>query len=169
MVNNMNLFCCWLILWITVTCHIKITHNPSQCVFSVMIERNVVISRWTDKNILNLLKQVLTSVFSLLSINWKQRVWRKFYGRVFEVKLFTLYYEQHSAFIRIYEKYAVDVNCKPLGELISVIGMFHLPGGQGPQVRDPLVLVQSTLGLTEQPPLFISHSLISTQENPLPE
>lgn len=85
------------------------------------------------------------------------------------MKLFTLYYEQHSAFIKIYEKYAVDVNCKPLGELISVIGMFHLPGGQGPQVRDPLVLVQSTLGLTEQPPLFISHSLISTQENPLPE
>lgn len=63
----------------------------------------------------------------------------------------------------------MDVNCKPLGELISVIGMFHLPGGHGPQVLDPLVLVQSTLGLTEQPPLFISHSLISTQENPLPE
>lgn len=56
-----------------------------------------------------------------------------------------------------------------LGELILVIREFHLPGGQGPQVRDPLVLVQSTLGLTEQPPLFTSHSLISTQENPLPE
>lgn len=30
MVNNMDIFCCWFILWITVTFHIKIKHYPSQ-------------------------------------------------------------------------------------------------------------------------------------------
>lgn len=57
----------------------------------------------------------------------------------------------------------------PVVDITRKDALMHLPGGQGPQVRDPLVLVQSTRGFKEQPPLLTSHSLMSTQENPFPE
>lgn len=62
----------------------------------------------------------------------------------------------------------LNLHLLSLSIVLSTKNSIILPGGQSPQWKDPIVLIHGTIGAVEQPPLLLSHSLMSWQLWPFP-